>query len=115
MPRKLKCKIYKTVVRPVMLYGAEGWAVRKEEEDLMRRTENEMLRWIFGVTGTLKDRIRNEIIRERCRMVCITGEMREARLRWFGHVQRKEDGNELRRVMEMDVDGQRSRGRPHKR
>ena len=33
MPRKLKCKICKTVVRPVLLYGAESWAVVKKDEN----------------------------------------------------------------------------------
>ena len=31
IPRKLKCKIYKTVVRPVLLYGGKCWAVRKKD------------------------------------------------------------------------------------
>ena len=62
--RKLKCKIYKTVVRPVLLYGSECWAVRKKEEDLLRRTEMRMLHCILGVS--LKDRLMNEEIRKRC-------------------------------------------------
>ena len=32
IPRRLKMKIYKTVVRPVMIYGAETWALRRKEE-----------------------------------------------------------------------------------
>ena len=29
MPRKLKVKICKTVVRPVLMYGSEVWTIRK--------------------------------------------------------------------------------------
>ena len=67
IPRKLKCKIYKTVVRPVLLYGGECWAVKKKEEDLLRRTEMRMLRWILGVL--LKDRLMNKEIRKRCAVI----------------------------------------------
>ena len=31
MPRKLKLKLYLTVIRPVHLHGAEYWTVRKKE------------------------------------------------------------------------------------
>ena len=31
--RKLKYTMYKCVIRPVLLYGAECWAVGKEEEE----------------------------------------------------------------------------------
>ena len=43
MPKKLKSKICRTVVRPVLMYEAECWTMRKKEEDLMRRTEMRML------------------------------------------------------------------------
>ena len=32
VPMKLKSKMYKTVVRPAMIYGSECWALRKQEE-----------------------------------------------------------------------------------
>ena len=50
MPRKLKIKLYMTVNRPVLLYGAECWTVRKKEEQILEKTEMRMLRRIKGVT-----------------------------------------------------------------
>ena len=46
-----------------------------------------MLRWICG--KTLKDRIQNEHIREMVGVAPIEDKMRENRLRWFGHIQRR--------------------------
>ena len=47
-------------------------------------------------------------------VVDITEKMREARLRWFGHIERR-DNRVVREVMEMEVEGNRGRGRPRKR
>ena len=49
MPRKLKIKLYMTVIRPVLLYGAECWTVSKEEQ-ILEKTEMRMLQRIKGVT-----------------------------------------------------------------
>jgi hypothetical protein len=38
MPRKLKIELYMTVIRPVLLYGAECWTVRKKEEQILEKT-----------------------------------------------------------------------------
>ena len=62
VPMKLKSKLYKTVVRPAMLYGSECWALRKQEEQRLHTTEMKMLRW--SQRKTRKDTIKNEIIRE---------------------------------------------------
>ena len=39
MPRKLKIKLYMTVIRPVLLYGAECCTVRKTEEQILEKIE----------------------------------------------------------------------------
>ena len=54
MPRKLKVKIYETLIRGVMLYGAEVWTVRRKEERMLEKTEMKMLRRVMGLT--LRDR-----------------------------------------------------------
>ncbi|VDP24592.1 unnamed protein product [Heligmosomoides polygyrus] len=52
--------------------------------------ETKMLRWTTGVTRM--DRIRNDAIRQKFGVAPIADKMREARLRWYGHVLRgKED------------------------
>ena len=50
MPRKLKVKLYMTVIKLVLLYGAECWTVRKKEEQILEKTEMRMLRIIKCVT-----------------------------------------------------------------
>ncbi|GFR71398.1 RNA-directed DNA polymerase (Reverse transcriptase) domain containing protein [Elysia marginata] len=45
----------------------------------------------------------------------IKSKARESRLRWFGHVHRREQESNLRQVMDMEVPGRRPRGRPRGR
>jgi hypothetical protein len=46
--KKLKIKIYKTVISSVVLYGFETWSVTLREEHRLRVFENRVLRQIFG-------------------------------------------------------------------
>ena len=62
VPIKLKDKVYNTVIKPTMTYGAECWAVRKKEENRLHVAEMRMLRWIRGKTR--KDHVRNKTIQE---------------------------------------------------
>ena len=38
--------------------------------------------------------------------------LRDKRLRWFGHVQRRDKHDATRNILQMTVDGKRNRGRP---
>jgi hypothetical protein len=44
----VKVKIYKTIIRPCVLYGCETWTLTLREEHRLRVFENRVLRRIFG-------------------------------------------------------------------
>ncbi|KAK3539985.1 hypothetical protein QTP70_019631 [Hemibagrus guttatus] len=67
---------------------AETVSLRKRQESELEVAELKMLRFSLGVTRL--DRIRNEYIRETAHVGRLGDKVREARLRWFGHVQRRE-------------------------
>ena len=58
-------------------------------------------------------RITNEEAR-RCGVKHLENRLRKTRLRWLGHVKRRDDSNILGRVMELEVTGRRPVGRPKK-
>ena len=62
-----------------------------------------------------KDKIRNEYIRGTVKVERLGMKMREGRLRWCGHVIRRDQEYVERRVIEMELLGKRKRGRPKRR
>jgi spore germination protein YaaH len=66
------------------------------------------------VRVTKSDRIRNEHIRESLKVAPVTEKMRSNRLPWYGHVMRGNESHITKRVMIMNVDGHRNRGKPMK-
>ncbi|KAK3536886.1 hypothetical protein QTP86_027004 [Hemibagrus guttatus] len=110
---RIKGKVYRTVVRPAMLYGVETVSLRKRQESELEVVELKMLRFSLGVTRL--DRIRNEYIRGTAHVGRLGDKIREARLRWFGHVQRMESEYIGRRMLDMELPGRRQRGRPKRR
>ncbi|VFQ83605.1 unnamed protein product [Cuscuta campestris] len=84
----MKGKFYRSVVRPAMLYGTECWAVKKTHVRRLHAAEMRMLRWMCGKTRL--DRIPNEVIRRQVGMALVEDKLRETRLRWFGHVRRRD-------------------------
>jgi len=70
---------------------------------------------LFVKLSVDRDRKRNDDIRRIIGVACITDKVREARLRWYGHIQRREEDDCVKRILEADVHGQQSRGRQRKR
>ncbi|XP_059285302.1 uncharacterized protein LOC132038635 [Lycium ferocissimum] len=113
VPPQLKGKFYKVVVRPTMLYGEECWPVKISHVQKMKVAEMRMLRWMCGHTRS--NRIRNEDIRDKVGVASVEDKMREVRLRWFGHVKRRDTDAPMRRCERLAMDGfRRGRGRPKK-
>ena len=48
LSKKLKIKIYRTIILPVVLYGCETWSLTLREERRLRVFENRVLRRVFG-------------------------------------------------------------------
>jgi hypothetical protein len=48
LSRKVKVKLYKTIILPIILYGCETWFLTLREEHGLRVFENRFLRRIFG-------------------------------------------------------------------
>ncbi|VDP50908.1 unnamed protein product [Heligmosomoides polygyrus] len=71
--------------------------------------ETKMLRWMAGVTRL--DRIRNEAIRQKFGVAPIADKMRQARLRWYGHVLRGKEDSVRKVGLNFEVSGKRPRGR----
>ena len=89
--------MYKSYVRPAILYGSETLSLGANE--------------MCGVK--LVDRKRAEVLMQ---MVGLEEAVEQLALAnsmcWFGHVLRREDGHVLGRALDFEVEGCRRRGRP---
>ena len=47
LSKKLKIKIYRTIILPVVLYGCETWSLILREKQRLRVLENRVLRRVF--------------------------------------------------------------------
>ena len=110
---RVKGKVYKTVVRPAMMYRAETWAMKKAQENKLDVAEMRMLRWTSGVIKL--NIITNERIGGTTKVGEISKKMQESRLKWYGHALRRDEQYMGMRVMVSDVLGKRRRGRPNRR
>ena len=98
---KVKGKMYKSVVRSTILYGMETVAVTERQMGKMEVAELKMVRWALEVPRP--DKIRNEYVRGTAKIAKLGDKLRNARLRWYGHVKRREEDYVGKRMMEMAV------------
>ena len=48
LSKKVKIKIYRTIILPVVMYGCETWSLILRKERRLRVFENRVLRRVFG-------------------------------------------------------------------
>jgi len=110
---QLKIKLYNTLIRPVITYGAETWTISTEDENALRVFESKVIRQIYGPTKDKHEwRIRtNQEIKELLIKKDIVRFIKARRIAWLGHVERMDKGRMPWKIME-EIYGVRRRGRP---
>ena len=93
-----KIKLFKTLVRPVLLYGCEAWKLTLAEEKKLDRFQFTSLRRILRIWWP--QRIRNDTISQVTGVKKINDEIRRRRWNWIGHVLRKERNDDCMVAME---------------
>ena len=110
-------KMYKTIIRPVKLYGSEAWCLMGNDEKNLRIWERKVLRKIFGpicVAGYRRSRT-NEDVRQLYGELDIVTDIKKRRLRWLGHVERMSEERVVKRLYQNTPEGSRNVGRPRLR
>ena len=86
--------------------------MKMEDTQRLERAEKMMLRKMCGVT--LKDKKSSEELRHRLGIDSLTVVIRRGRLRWFGHVERKEDDDWVKACQRFEVEGKQGCGKARK-
>ena len=119
LSKKLKIKIYRTLILPVVLFECETWSLTLRDECRLRVFENRVLRRVFGpkrdeVTGEWR-KLHNEELSDLYSLPIIVRVVKSRRMRWAGHVARMGEGRGMHRVLVGKPEGKRPLGRPRRR
>ena len=118
LSRRTKLTLYKSLIMPVLLYGAEAWTMTNTDEKALGAFERKILRKIYGpicVAGDYRIRWNNELY-ELYADIDLVKRIKIQRLRWLGHVERMDEDAPAKKVFHAAPGGgQRRRGRPNLR
>ncbi|XP_055633953.1 uncharacterized protein LOC129774261 [Toxorhynchites rutilus septentrionalis] len=111
--RRTKLTVYKTLIRPVVLYGLETVTLLTEDIRALAVFERKVLRTIFGGVQTESGEWRRRMNHE---LQALIGEIpivqlaKVGRLRWAAHVARMPDDSAVKSDLFNDPAGTRNRG-----
>nr|VZI16997.1 unnamed protein product [Spirometra erinaceieuropaei] len=96
-----KLKMYKAVILPTLLYGAETWTVYTRQARRLNHFPLSCLRRILRLNW--QDRIPDTEVLERTGILSIYAILRQMQLRWSGHLVRMDDERLPKRLFYGDV------------
>jgi hypothetical protein len=115
--RKNKVIIYKTLIKPVLMYEAETWVLSKAVELRLGVFERKILRRIYGLIcegATWRSRHNEELCRLYDETDLVTT-VRITRLKWTGHIVRMQDNLPCKKITLDKPEGRRRVRRPNLR
>jgi len=93
LSRATKLILYKALIRPAVLCGAEAWTVMKKEEQALLIFERKIFRRIYGAkyeNGEWKSRTNREL-EEMSKGENIAKWIKGQRISWLGYLERMEE------------------------
>ena len=108
--------LYKTLIRPVLSYGAEAWTLTEKEEKALLIFERKIFIRIYGPkyeNGEWESRTNREL-EEMRKGENIVKWIKGQRMSWLGHLERTED-RMPKKIFTQELEGTRRWGRPRKR
>jgi len=106
-----KMELLRTLVWPVAIYGCEGWTMRKDEERRIEAFEIKCLRMIMQISW-MEKRTNKWVLEKAGVERKLLGIVKERKMKYFGHIMRKEGSCLEKEIIQGTVPGGRGRGRP---
>lgn len=110
--RSTKVKLYRALVKSILTYNCETWAMTKSEENRIDTFHRKQLRLILNIRYPTK--ITNESLYKKCQEKPLSLQITERRWRLFGHILRRDREIPANKAMTAYFisSGQRFKGRP---
>jgi hypothetical protein len=96
----IKIRLYKTIIRPVVIYGAETWTLTNKNENMLMTWETKILRKICGPTkenGQWRIKTNSELVTKYKSQDIVTA-IKIRRLEWLGHVIRMNQARIVKKI-----------------
>jgi hypothetical protein len=109
LSRANKIRLYKTLIRPVVTYGAETWTMTKKEEQAFLIFERKIFRRIYGTKyedGEWKIRTNREL-EELNKGENIVKWIKRQRINCLGHLERMEEDRMPKKIFTQKLEGTR--------
>jgi len=101
---KTKAHIYHATVKSTITYAAETWCLKAKTVAKLNSTEMDF--WRRSARISRKDKIRNTIIKQKMNVTrSLLEDIKTQHLKWYGHVQRMEEGRLPKKVMKWSPPG----------
>ena len=115
--QSIKIRLYKAIIRPTGIYGAETWTVTSKIEKMLMTWEKKILREIYGPTkenGQWRIKTIAELITKYKSQDIVTV-IEIQRREWCGHFIRMNEIRFVKKIFEGKLEGRRGRGQPRLR
>ncbi len=111
MPIPLKTRILESCILPILLYSSQTWTLTEHQAVRLQITQRAMERSLLGINK--KNKIKNEVIRQRTRMKDVIYIAKKLKLKYAGHMARSKNERWNKKVTEWFLLGySRKKGRP---